>query len=226
MSINPYLDRLRGQVHEKQHPPQPSKPSKPCFESFEGDQGCHFSADERSGSPKNTIPAYPQNHRNLGSPAPLVEPSAAYRATSAEADGATCKVTIVEIPAKGLRYRRTFAHLQLKPPPHIPEDRWRQCITDGRAFLHRWGETAQRLGWDSRDLFGLHTPPAKPHPNYNRLSRYDATGLIWLLQGRRVTALTAETAAIENPATGSIMVFRKNNRPALGPLGDNLDDFA
>src|SRR6516225_10777482 len=38
----------------------------------------------------------------------LAEPTAAYRATSAGPDGIGCKVTIVEIPATGLRYRRTF----------------------------------------------------------------------------------------------------------------------
>jgi hypothetical protein len=34
----------------------------------------------------------------------------------------------------------------------------------------------------------------------SRLSRYDETGLIWLLEGRKVLALTAETAAIHNPS--------------------------
>ena len=37
------------------------------------------------------------------------------------------------------------------------------------------------------DLFGLHTPPAKPHPTYRRLSRYDCTGLI--LAARRGAAV-------------------------------------
>jgi len=136
-----------------------------------------------------------------------------------------CRVTIVEIPATGLRYRRTFAHLQLKSPAYIPEDRWRQAIEDARAFLHQWGEQAQALGWTSADLFGLHTPPTKPHPSYRRLSRYDATGLIWLLQGRPVVALTADTASIRNPETGAVTVYRKHNKPALGPLGDSLEDF-
>jgi hypothetical protein len=137
--------------------------------------------------------------------------------------GSGCKVTIIEIPATGLRYRRTFAHLQLKPPALVPVERWRQCVRDGSKFLARWGEQAESLGWTSADLFGLHTPPAKPHPSYNRLSRYDCTGLCWLLQGRPVVALTESTAAIENPATGSITTYRRYNKPALGPLGDSLD---
>jgi hypothetical protein len=46
-----------------------------------------------------------------------------------------------------------------------------------------------------------------------------------MLQGRRVTALTESTAAIENPATGSLTTYRKHHKPALGPLGDSVDDF-
>jgi hypothetical protein len=84
------------------------------------------------------------------------------------------------------------------------------------------GEQAEALGWTARDLFGLDTPPAKPHPSYSRLSRYDATGLIWLLRGRPVIALTEATAAIQNP-TGAVTVYRRFNKPALGPLGDSLD---
>ena len=162
--------------------------------------------------------------RFLPKPEPA-EPSAAYESVAAEPDGLGCKVTIVEIPATGLRYRRTFAHLQLRPPALVPEDRWRQCVEDGKRFLAKWGEQAEALNWSSADLFGLHTPPANPHPSYSRLSRYDATGLVWLLQGRRVTALTEATAAIEHPATGSLTVYRKHNKSALGPLGDTLDDL-
>jgi len=44
------------------------------------------------------------------------------------------------------------------------------------------------------------------------------------LRGRPVVALTANTAAIENP-TGAVTVYYKNNKPALGPVGDSLDDL-
>ena len=56
------------------------------------------------------------------------------------------------------------------------------------------------------------------------IARYDQTGLIWLLQGRRVVELTKDKAVIET-ATG-IVSYRRYNKPALGPLGDSLDDFA
>jgi hypothetical protein len=145
--------------------------------------------------------------------------------TALLAPPARATVTIVEIPATGLRYRRTYAHLQLRPPTYIEEARWRQCVEDGSRFLAVWGEQAEALGWTSADVFGLHDPPTTPHPSYSRLSRYDATGLIWLLEGRRVTALTAETAAIENPTTGTITIYRRHNKPALGPVGDSLEDL-
>jgi hypothetical protein len=86
------------------------------------------------------------------------------------------------------------------------------------------GEQTASLGWTARDLFGLPRIPEKPAPNYRRLSRYDETGLIWLLRGRPVVALSDTTAAIEQ-TTGAITIYRKNNKPALGPVGDSLDDF-
>ena len=95
---------------------------------------------------------------------------------------------------------------------------------------------AQHSHWGARVSAFSGTPQASsewlPRVNhqlradqsYSRLSRYDETDLIWLLNGREVTALTADTAAIRSPS-GSITVYRKNSKPAFGPLGDSLDDF-
>ena len=49
--------------------------------------------------------------------------------------------------------------------------------------------------------------------------------LLWLLQGRRVVALSGDTAALQNPSTGNVLTYRKARKPAYGPLGDSLDDF-
>jgi hypothetical protein len=122
------------------------------------------------------------------------------------------------------RYGRVMAALEAGCPDHVPVDRWHLAVEDGRRFLARWGEQAEALGWTARDLFGLHTPPENPHPSYSRLSRYDETGLIWLLCGREVVALTEATAAILG-STGAITAYRRHNKPALGPIGDSLDDF-
>jgi hypothetical protein len=116
------------------------------------------------------------------------------------------------------RIGRTCKVLEQRCPDHVPAMRWQQAVEDGRRFLATWGKQAEALGWTARDLFGLQTPPAKPHPSYSRLSRYDETGLIWLLQGREVAALTETTASIRS-AAGNITIYRKHNKPALGHPG-------
>jgi hypothetical protein len=170
-------------------------------------------------TPTGPVAVHPQCAEFLPKPEPA-EPTAAYRAASPD-----CTVVIIEIPAEGLRYRRTYAHLQLKPPDLVDVDRWRRCIEDARRFLARWGEQAQALNWSSADLFGLIEVPEHPSPSFNRLSRYDGLGLCWALQGRPVVALTENTATIQNPNTGTVTIYRRFNKPALGPAGDSLDDL-
>jgi hypothetical protein len=121
-------------------------------------------------------------------------------------------------------YSQTLAALRAECPAYVDAADWQQAIEDGHRFVTQWGKQAEALGWAPIDLFGLHTPPEKPAPNYRRLSRYDQTGLIWLLRGRRVVELTKDKAVIET-ATGTVS-YRRYNKPALGPLGDSLDDFA
>jgi hypothetical protein len=87
-------------------------------------------------------------------------------------------------------------HLERVRLDLVAADDWRQAIDDGRQFLGRWGEHAEALGWRADDIFGLHDPPEQPGPTYRRLSRYDGMGLIWLLHGRPVVALTATAAVI------------------------------
>jgi hypothetical protein len=124
----------------------------------------------------------------------------------------------------GGAFGRALVALESRCPDLVPAERWRKAVEDGHAFLARWGTQAEALGWSPRDLFGLHKPPAKPRPSYSRLSRYDHTGLLWLLQGRSVLALTDATAAIEN-ATGAVTIYRRFHKPAFGPLGDSLDNL-
>jgi hypothetical protein len=111
--------------------------------------------------------------------------------------------------------------LDSRCPDHVEDGRWRHVVQDGRRFLATWGAQALALGWTVGDLFGLHTPPENPHPSYRRLSRYDETGLIWLLQGCEVPALTAMTATIRRPS-GSTTTYRKHT-PTSSARGDGLD---
>ncbi len=128
-------------------------------------------------------------------------------------------------PALRAGFRVVLRALDARCPDRVEDnERWRQAVADGETFLAKWGDRALALGWTARDLFGLHAVPDSPAPNYQRLSRYDQTGLIWLLRGRPVVDLTASTADIESP-TGAITIYRKNKKPAFGPVGDSLDDF-
>jgi hypothetical protein len=120
-------------------------------------------------------------------------------------------------------YGPVLSSLRDTCPAYVPEDRWRQAVADATSFVSGWGRQAQALGWTRRSLFGLHTPPERPAATYSRLSRYDEMGLIWLLRGRPVIAMTEATAAIQGAT--AILTYRKLNKPAYGPLGDSLDDM-
>jgi hypothetical protein len=107
-----------------------------------------------------------------------------------------------------IRLIRFFRNLESNRPAGVDLAEWQQAVEDARAFLSTWGEQAAKLGWTSEDLLGLHQPPPKPSSTYRRLSRYDATGLVWLLDGRRVVALTEDAATIRSPG-GMNLTFRR-----------------
>jgi hypothetical protein len=118
-------------------------------------------------------------------------------------------------------YASALAALRAECPAYVLAADWQQAIEDGHRFVTRWGKHAEALGWAPADLFGLHIPPEKPVPNYRRLSRYDQTGLIWLLHGRPVIALT-ETAATILAQSGANLTYRRYIKPAPA-AGDCLD---
>jgi hypothetical protein len=122
------------------------------------------------------------------------------------------------------RFARVFELLESHCPDLVPVDRWQKCVEDGHRFLAQWGGHAEASGWTARDLFGLASVPDNSCASYRRLSRYDATGLIWLLEGREIIGLTEDTATIRSQG-GSVTVYRKHDKPAHGPLGDSLDDL-
>jgi hypothetical protein len=90
----------------------------------------------------------------------------------------------------------------------VPVARWQQAVEDGTRFLAQWGDQAAALGWTADDLFGLAPVPDNPHPTFSRLSRYDHLGLVWLLDGRPVFAITSTDAAIKHP-TGAVLMYRR-----------------
>jgi hypothetical protein len=115
------------------------------------------------------------------------------------------------------RFCRTLDELERRCPTYVDAADWHQAIEDGRRFVTRWGERAEVVGWTPADLFGLHTPPEKPALSYRRLSRYDKTGLIWLLHGRPVIVLTEKAATILAPS-GAHLSYQRNTKSAPSPL--------
>src|SRR5262245_443609 len=175
--------------------------------------------------------AYPHEFQGNNPPVPLSQPlglgqrdsagRSPFHAADSRPSGATGTANGTPAGHRGTlgtplpaRYESVYSALESGCPALVSVDRWQRCVEDGRRFLTRWGDQAHALGWTARDLFGLLTVPEHAKPSFNRLSRYDETGLIWLLDGRKVLALTAETAAIHNPS-GSITTYRRHHKPTL-----------
>jgi hypothetical protein len=125
-------------------------------------------------------------------------------------------------------YGPTLIALREVCPAYVEAADWRRAIKDADRFLRSWGEQASAFGWTAPELFGLAPIPERPAPNWRRLSRYDLAGLIWLLRGRPVIALSNETAAIQCSGRGfttyrrprSCELFRSNaNLVTTGQTG-------
>jgi hypothetical protein len=108
----------------------------------------------------------------------------------------------------GHPYAGAVAALRSTCPAFVDKEDWQQAITDSDNFLAKWAAHADGLGWSAQNLFGLHSPPEQPGPRYRRLSRVDCAGLIWLLRGRAVVALTQASATI-GTNSGGALIYRK-----------------
>lgn len=89
-------------------------------------------------------------------------------------------------------------------PDWMTPGRWEMLLHDAERFLDRWSSTAHAMGWTALDLFGVH--PTRP------TVRFDVMGLLLLLQGGEIIALTPESASIKRPS-GAVLRFP---RPAPG----------
>jgi hypothetical protein len=120
--------------------------------------------------------------------------------------------------------------LESRRPDLVPVDRWQQAVADGKTFLSRWGDQAQALGWTGRDLFGLLTVPGHAKPSFNRLSRYDETGLVWPLAARAQQPAGQPLVGLLSPLSATaagrnIAAFRQGMRD-LGYLEGRNVAFA
>jgi len=95
-----------------------------------------------------------------------------------------------------------FARLEPnRPPGDVPLRRWRTFVDDIGLFLDGgWAATAAALGWGPGELFGCD----RDHP----FARLDSAGLLWLLNGDTLVALSSEIAVIER-VTGARQTYRR-----------------
>ncbi|MDD3182400.1 MAG: hypothetical protein PHD48_06325 [Alphaproteobacteria bacterium] len=86
-------------------------------------------------------------------------------------------------------------------PAAYTQRRWEQIINDGGLFLDQWKKQVVALGWQAVDVFGV-CPDA---PEW----QYDQMGLVPLLEGRRVVAITADSARIMCADGAALTYYRK-----------------
>ena len=90
--------------------------------------------------------------------------------------------------------------LAMACPASCPADRWKALREDAYHFLRDYAARAHALGWVACDLFAVH--PVKPWV------RFDVMGLVPLLQGRRITALSESRAEIRDHGGGKLTYRR------------------
>jgi hypothetical protein len=96
----------------------------------------------------------------------------------------------------------------LPPAPNYPTPAWQQLIVDAQGFLERWGAQAARLNWQDWELFGCH--------HVAPWGRIQGMGLVLLLRGRELAALTESEAAIRT-ASGARNTYRRKPQDPLHP---------
>ena len=87
-------------------------------------------------------------------------------------------------------------------PGDVPPRRWRQFIYEAARFLEGgFAAQAAALDWDALDLFGC--------DQMRPFARIDNAGLVWLLNGDRLVALTERSARIEAKSGATLTYYRK-----------------
>jgi hypothetical protein len=97
---------------------------------------------------------------------------------------------------------------EISPPRTYPTKAWQQLILDAERFLDRWAAHAAAFGWPDWELFGCHRRAP--------WGRIQGMGLVLLLHGDQLAALTASEAVIRR-ARGAHQTWRRRLRDPLHP---------
>ena len=96
----------------------------------------------------------------------------------------------------------------MPPPRNYPEHAWQQLILDAERFLHHWAAQAAALGWPIWELLGCHRRAP--------WGRIQGMGLVLLLRGKELAALTA-TQAVIRAQTGARQTYYRQPHDPLHP---------
>ena len=94
----------------------------------------------------------------------------------------------------------------MPPPRAYPAHAWQQLIVDAERFLDDWAAQVHRLRWPAWELFGCHRRAP--------WGRIQGMGLLLLLHGDQLAALTESEAVIRRPSGA----HQTRRRKAVDPL--------
>jgi hypothetical protein len=141
---------------------------------------------------KRTVP--PANSANPANPVQVRSPQLAALAGLAAVDRA---------PPQDWQDALTRLEARARPDS-IPTERWTQTVADAGYLVREWAAALDRCGWTLTDVFSAHRE--KP------LARYDAMGLVLLVEGRKIGPIDADRIAIRQRG-GTVLHFRHSRLP-------------
>ena len=139
----------------------------------------------------------PQNSSTLAALATLAAPSR--------------HVTLMAVPpGVPLEWAEGVVKLLTMPAPApFSDDRWQALQDDAHNFLRTWGAQAHGFDWTNLDTFAIHRHAPQ--------ARLDAMGLVPLLDGCQVVALT-EDGAVLVTRSGARQTFRRHQAIVVAEL--------
>lgn len=102
-----------------------------------------------------------------------------------------------------------LSRVSMSPPRTYPEHAWSSLIDDADHFLKLWADQAERLDWQSWEVWGVYRQ-APWH-------RIGAMGLVPSLHGQRIVALLEEAAVVETRTSNRLRYYRRPKDP-LKPI--------
>jgi hypothetical protein len=156
---------------------------------------------------KPTVPIF-EHFEQIEQPVPPKETAtAANQALAVWGEAEAERAAIVEHDGNVPRtWAEGFARLHPdRPPADVPLKRWQQFVDDVGHFLDYWADYAAALDWGPHELFGCD----RDRP----FARIDRSGLLWLLAGDRLIALSENTATIETRSGARQTWRRKPSEP-------------